>query len=919
MAWRENGRGQVKKGAGESIEMIEQLKKTYDTIYSTDVQSEPYSVIKPIEKPYLYVEPEVDISSVIKPQQNPGGTPPNKIVPNEMVGLSTFFVHLWNVGAGDLRIEAVEISPQAESWITAEAAKGQLISGLEAHSLGLIADKKKLPQSDSKATIQIKSNSSSTRFSSLQVNFHPPQDSAPIDVPEALYWGDIPLIKLYINDAESAKEFYLAGDFFDFPPRRLKIIIENSPQGARITVNLFSKRREYEYHFDIDNLGIIPPEAAYLTRITRRRGRRVSFKSNDRSIKIANPSMTPFTGEVTSTATWLQMPPECFIEGTSDISLAVKADLSQMQLGRNFSLLRIREQQDIIDSPETATTSDAGDVTIGVYANVIVLEEIGVEGKLKIKARVKKQEFTVEFEDAEKTKLEVEPKSIDYGEMPLFEDVTFAFPDSLASDVSLLGDFNDWENSRAVKLENQQAILSLPDGEYNYRYQVGSEQRLDLFRLNEIIIGEHGLCSQVNINRRGRQLSIRNLYGWRFEGRVETRASWLNVSEERLSVPSGETVFLTVNVAPENLQIGPNAATIEIIPDATAEPRYRIPVNLFASANGLVPIMRTKDFKLGHFKKGGKRNQTLDVEVAGCGELTARIVPHNIAQFAEERWLIISPDAWENRVFSNDLIIDAAMLMGAPEGGIEVFMVSDSYIANRRIIKLSYRYSMEYLHLSPPVLYFPKVFLNDMKQLAIVTVSHSEGSDIKIRADIPDSLQGTLTLLETPTNGKCEFIFDPAVIPPFGKGGKGGLQTQISGRVRIYDEISGISEFLPFQADIIESKSAVTPIYTSTIFNQPETDFIQLDISNVGDADLKVHRLDFEHRLFRIVPPLTEPLTLPPEDGHQVKIMANATLLFGREVVEDNLIIVSNDSSQPTQQLPIKMTVMTKIAKMLRR
>ncbi len=914
--------------------MIEALKKTYDAIYAPDAQKERYPVIVPIEKPYLYVEPDADISSVIKPEQNLGGTPPHKVVPNELVGLSTFFVNLWNAGGSDLSIDGVEISPESESWITAESVKGISIGVFEERSIGLIVDKKNLPQIDSKTTIQVKSNSVSNRFSSLSINFHPQRGSPQIDAPEALYWGDIPLLKLHIGDVESTKEFYLAGDFVDFPPLRLKMAIKNSPEETRITVNVFSKRREYEYYFGMDSSGIIPPESVYLTRITRRRGRRVSFRASKRSIKIANLSGKPFTGEVTSTATWLTAPQECVIEGKSDISLSVEANLSTLQFGRHFSQLRIRQQQDIIDTRETSPTDEAGDVTIGVYANVTVIEEIGVEGKLTINEKAKNQEFTVEFENSEKTKLRVEPKTIDYGEIPLFEDVTFSFQDvgmeaDTTAEVFLSGDFNNWENSPvsvlsgcipslktnpikpevlATSATSYNTTLSLPDGEYNYRYQVGSEQRLDLFRLNEIIIGEHGTCSKMNINRRERELSIKNLYGWRFEGRVETTSPWLNISEERLSIPSNDTVFLTVSIVPDNLKIGPNSTTIEIIPDASEEPKYRIPVNLFAYTNGVMPILRTTDFKLGHVKKGGKLNQTLNVEAAGVGELTGRIIPHNIAQFSEEKLRIVNQDAWENRIFSQNLIIDATMLMNAPEGGIEVFMVTDCYIVNRRVIKLSYHYSMEYLHLSPPVLYFPEVFLNDAKQLAIVTVRHSEGSEIKLRADIPDNLQGMLTLASTPANGKCEFIFDPST--------KG--QTQLSSRISIHDEISGISEFLPFQADITESKSAVTPVYTLTVFKQPETDFIQLDISNVGDADLKVHSVDFEHGRFRIVPPLTQPLMLPPEHGHQFKIMANTTPLFGKEIVEDNLIVVSNDSSQPTQRLPIKMTVITKISKFLR-
>ena len=827
--------------------MIEHLKKIHDRLYlpSVAVPIERSYDIAPIKEPYLYASSSIVPDEIDEPRQ-------------------VISIPVRNVGGGTLKVNGIEIDKEAKNWLKrrTKTLKAELSIPSECHSVELTLHQKKLLETPAPhaAHLKITSNSISDTFSAVQLQVNVPENDVPIlKVPERVSFGEITVWKLSIRQEEAAvKDFYLAGDFDGKPPKRFCL-----QQTGETTLHacLSSKGSEFHYDLELNSPGIIAPKT--------KKNKPAKLKYALSKFSLSNTGRTAFSGEAEASVDWLH-PSAYQIEFASTKTFALSANIEQMQLGRNFGWLNIADKK------------------IEVWAWVVVKGTVGQNEDVTL---VKDSELNYEVDlpanALKELPLETSPHEIYYDNVPLFEDVEFSFPLFNAQHGYLVGDFNDWESGVLMMEKRAGAFfttLSLSDGTYCYRYELDGEMRFDPTRLNEVIFCSHGFASRADVNRYEQTAAIHNNGKDDINLLAYSSAEWLSVSPASFSVPHKGEAEITVKILPNQMEPGLNVGEVELI---TGDKRHGIPVSAMLATRGVVPILEQTEFGVPNFAKGQEVTAPLKLKLVGAGTLTCAI-PNKMIQIPNGKIAFHNDEPFVPRLCSPELNIHSGKTSRAYCNQLKAFLITNCYLANRRVFGLTYRYQMAHLITEPRGLYFPRVFLFGKPQRTALKIKRSDGEPISPGVDIPEELKknGLLDAVKL-SDSSYEFILNPKALH------KPGV---ISGFVEIRDENSKMTEPVRFAANAIASSADITVDTIKTI-RAPEHEGLNLSITNRGDEDLKIFSLQFEERNFICVPRFSRNTIIPPgETIHSTLKIRRGTKLLFKTLISDTLLIHLSDA-----------------------
>lgn len=837
--------------------MIEHLKNVHDKLYlpSVAVPLERDYDIVPIEEPYLYASPSIISGEIDEPQ-------------------GTIAIPVCNVGGGMLRIKGIEIDEQAKSWLKRKPKNlpAELSASAGYHPVELTLQQKKLldiPEPHT-AHLEITSNGISDTFSAvaLEVNL-PSGDASGLTVPERVSFGEITVWQLSITDVRGEKaeiqDFYLAGDFDGKPPTRFSL-----RQTSKMTLHacLSSKDSELHYDLDLSSPGIIAPKT--------KKDKKAKLEYALTKFTLSNLGKNIADGEAETSADWFS-PLAYRLEPASTRTLVLFANVERMQLGRNFGWLKI------------------GGKRISVWAWVAVKDTIGGKENLTL---VEESELNYEAEFPgyimEELPVAASPREIDYDNLPLFEDVEFNVslspPLFDGNRCYLVGDFNNWKSTAVMMAKGEAAFsstLSLPDGTYRYRYELDGEMRLEPGRLNEVIFGAHGFASRISLKRYERTFIIHNNGQDNIDLLAHSSTEWLNVSPTSLSVPREEKVEIMVELSPGQMEPGLNLGRVDLIAASEPNKMGSIPVSAMMVTKDVVPILEQTEVELPNFTKGEKVVAPLKIKLVGAGRLT-HTIPNAMLQMPADKMTLHNDEPYLPRVYALEVNIHSAKMARGHSKQVKTFLITDCYLANRRVFGLTYRYQMAHLVTEPRRVYFPRVFLFDKRQRATLQIKRSDGAPIAPGVRIPAELRknGLLSVVAL-SDKSYEFILDPKCVSSPGV---------LSGFIDIRDEDLKINEPVRFAANIIAAGAEINVETTKTMSN-PKHEGLNLAITNRGDEELKIFSLQFEQQHFICVPRIRRNTILPPGETIRsaIKIRRRAKLLF-KTAISDTLSIHLNDS-----------------------
>ena len=822
--------------------MIHHLKAIHRQLYlppASDASALPFTVT-PIDEPYLYTEPDIYVDRFEHP------TP-------------TVKVRVWNVGGGTLRVERVRIPRACSGWVkrTQKSRPTKLKVASEPLEIELRLFPKELPNlaAVSIAELNLVSNARSKAFSKMLLRVRLPKDSgAKVAVPEFINFGEISAWKVSLVSTQTKPvDFFLLGDFGRMPPTRLTVTqqetlkydaVLETPQGAR------------HYELNSRRPGAVMPK-------TNTEASKSEFQQ---IVQIANLTSHPFSGRVRSDAEWISAQRTIGVEPYAPASLLVSVNVDKLKPGRNFAEIEVADKKmpgwgwyQIVG--ETELTVEPVKPDTPAKPDTPIIYDFPAKG--------------------EPLPVEVIPEQETPPTVLIFEDKGFLFPAAAARAGYLIGDFNRWTPQTLLLEKGDEGFsitLSVPHGVYRFRAEIDGETRLDPGRLQEIVCCSHGLASKIQVAMPKQRVTLRNKSKRHFELHCRSLVEWMRVEPATVTLPSSGKTDVTIVFSPGELQPGLNLGWLEIGTAEEAARTFRAPIFVMGLTQGAVPLLRKTALEFPQIQQGKTEAVPLLLEISGQGELKGTIQPSTVLRFAEGHFRVQNTAPFE-RIRTEPLV---QLLSDKPSNAYrskcDASLITNCYLANRRVLPFVAKYEIVHLKPEPPVLYFPRVYLFDKPQYAEISVHHSDGEPIACTAEIPEKLaQHQLLTVAEKTEG-CQFVLNPQV----------PLSAEESRGVLLMKALrSEITLPLPFATDIVESRADI------------QLDGRHLVITNVGERELRVFGVRFEKHQFSYTPHLPSELTLSAGESIAMLLKIRGQTRFFRSTVTDTLSIRLNDSQFP--------------------
>ena len=742
--------------------MIKHLKEIHSVLYLPRAEPKIESSFKvtPIDEPYLYTDPNLYVDTFDNS--------------NQSVKLTVS-----NAGDGKLQVDRVRIPREFGRWVKRgnRSTPATLTTTSSPLEIELQVALKELPNPSTVnvAELHLISNSKRKAFSKVSLGIRPPVDQAPkVTVPEYINFGEIAVWHVSLSNSQKNKtpkesDFFLIWHFWPNPPTQLEITQKDD---FSFDATLRSQQYQLNYELNLRSPGTVMPR--------QKRGR-LNLKSFRQEAPIANVSPHQFSSEVVSDIKWLIIPREINIEPYGITNFPIFLNVEKLEPGRNFEEIVVSDKK----IPVWAWYRTIGDTALTLDQNQPNTHHV--------------DKFPAE---SASLPIEVVPAQETHQSFMIFEDVDFQFPLAEENRIGyLIGDFNQW-TPRTLFMDPDphenvfSATLSIPDGEYLFRADIDGEMRLDPTRLHEIVCCAHGLASRMQIARRTQKVTLRNRSKRKVRLQLRSSVKWMQVEPDPIVLPAKRSSEVSTVILPEYLRPGLNLGWIEMETEEKPKRLCREPIFVMGMTNGIVPVRRDPELAFPNTAQGKVDSTPFTLEIFGKGELKGEIQPSTVLHFAESDLHVQNESSFEPMEVAPLVEIVSDKPSNAYRKQCHASLVTNCYLANRRVIPFIAKYQMSHLIADPPALYFPKIFLFDEQQRADITVTRSDGKPVECTAEIPEELtqNGFLKTAKENKGNRCQFVLDPQVAQSTGR---------FTGILHLKDKKSGITLPIRFATDII--------------------------------------------------------------------------------------------------------------------
>ncbi len=833
--------------------MIEHLKRVHRELYlplAHDSTPPPYK-ITPITDPFLYTDAKINVDSFDNPNQS-------------------VKVEISNVGDGKLHVERIRIPRGFEKWIKrAEGSKpATLTSTSEPLVLELNLNLRTLPNPSTENVVELSVVSSSKRktFSKILLRVQPPDPQSPnLTLPEYINFEEITTCKVSIADKREgtevpSTEFLLIGDFTLYPPTHLEITQNGE---STFDASIITSKRELQYALDLKKPGVILP---------REKKTGITLKSFQQTIPIPNITRHRLSMQISTTdSDWLIAPTQIQTDGYETTDLPISVNVEKLKPGRNVGELQLADEK----------------ISVWTWYKIVN------ETTLSLEKEQSDFHHVETFDEQEKPlPIDVITEDNSCETVLIFGDVDFQFPRTGEERIGfLMGNFNDW-TPRTLFFEKREGVfgvtLSLSEGTYIYRTEIDGEMRIDPARLYEIICCPHGIASKIQIENTEQKVTLRNRSKQKLELSLLSNTDWIRIQHETLVIPARKKREVTAIFRPEHLLPGLNLGWIQLETEKEPKRKFQLPIYVFGKVNGPVPIVRGDALVFPQMEQNASESVPLELEILGTGRLKGDIQPSTVLRFAESDLDIQTEAEFEPMATSPLVQVVSDRPANAYRKQVSASLVTDCYLANRRVHRFTAKYDMVHLVANPPALYLPKIYLFDTPQHAAITIKRSDNEgNVVCSVQIPDELSQSnfLKVMDSPEANNIwhgAFVIDPQVCT---------ATERISETLHFTDKNSGMVLPIQFVADIVGGKAGIE------IINQKQrTNGNLLRITNTGETELCIFEVRFKKQRFYLFPHLTsQECTLLPGESVERYVKSNKTFNFLGGKIRDTLVIRLND------------------------
>ena len=582
----------------------------------------------------------------------------------------------------------------------------------------------------------------------------------------------------------------------------------------------------------------------------------------------------------TSDSDWLVVPSQIQTDGYDTTDLPVSINVEKLKLGRNVAELGVADKK------------------ISVWAWYKIAKETALTLD-KEQADI----HHVEVFDKQEAPLPINVVSTEEPSQSvmIFEDLDFRFPLAGKERSSyLIGDFNQWTPRTLFLTKRDDGFgitLSVSEGTYLYRAEIDGEMRLDPARLDEIVCCPHGVASKIQVNSIEQKVTLQNRSKQKIGFKLQSLTEWLRIKPETLVISARKKREITAIIRPERLLPGLNLGWIRLESEKEPIRSFLAPIYVMGVTNGAVPVLRNEELIFPQIEQGKVEGIPLTLDIVGEGELKGEVQPSTVLRFVERDLHVQNETAFEPMTAAPLVQVLSERPSNAYRKRIRASLVTDCYLANRRVHRFDAKYDMVHLVSDPPALYFPKVHLFDDPQHADVTVKRSDGKgDVVCNVEIPDALKQTgLLKVENRTEANmsdgCRFVLNPQTVTDAGR---------VSETLRFQDKRSGMVLPIQFAVDFVGGQAKID-VNTQAQRTNLSSGGIPLVITNIGETELRIFDVRFRNMRFYLSSHLTsQQRTLLPGESIERLIIVKKTLsLLGKITVRDTLIIRLNDPQFP--------------------
>lgn len=332
------------------------------------------------------------------------------------------------------------------------------------------------------------------------------------------------------------------------------------------------------------------------------------------------------------------------------------------------------------------------------------------------------------------------------------------------------------------------ATVSLADGEYLLGYLVDGVMQTDGRSARRVLLRGDGLFAPFELKRYWQPITLHNRGRTDEIVRLETDAKWL-AAEPLLTLPANNRIQTLIRLAPQAMSQGLNRAKVRALTQGNgADPVAEVEVAIEAETNGMIAEMKCHHRRFDSILQGvDSLEVSVEVAARGSGALNGMILLRHTEEIANFRIEASSESARHSHTFT----IDSGRLPYREQGSLKLTLITDSYLANYRLLQTEVPYRLIYLKKSLPALAFGRMAHGTTRTLRL-EIERSDGQKIEIDVAPPEEIKHCLEFYPL-SDSAFSFRLDTRVLAPGDK---------ISQEIMLTDRVSGLRDRMKVLAEV---------------------------------------------------------------------------------------------------------------------
>jgi len=413
---------------------------------------------------------------------------------------------------------------------------------------------------------------------------------------------------------------------------------------------------------------------------------------------------------------------------------------------------------------------------------------------------------------------------LDFGSVTLHKEAEFTYTGNSGELVYLQGDFTNWELGRIPMSRVGDlyfTILSLEDREYLYQFSVDDREFPDPNNQQMVVIGEHGNCSKLVLNRYSRNFILTNVGAKSLKVKL-IPTEGINLIEYEFWLEKGEKKQVNVYLVPQKMTLGMNSFRIDI--EVKSRQTGSIKIQAKGIAYGPVTDVSPQEIPLGTVFRGSNIAGSLRIKNVGIGTLSGNII-------VDVPWL--RPDKFEipeGIEIETSIPVDAERLSPGDYKSVITLLTND-HIYGRDKYSIPLSFQLVSMDVEPKEIDFGVMWVNERKEQN-VRARRNDGAKIELGllTGLPTWLDVTLSGRQT-LNVKIDW--DKMYLES---------DRDIEATIKVIDQSSSLSESVTVRGRVLIPHVAVDELNFGGGDWKKKT--LPLTIRNMGNGKLELKKIE---------------------------------------------------------------------------